>query len=76
MNTITLSQIENIPLDEALQLENHVIEHYIVTTPHIIHGDIITHIWDVYHIEQAEDSDPDPIYTSSNPIKIVNFLNK
>ena len=31
--------------------------------------------WDIYHKDQAEESDPNPIFYSEDPQEILNFIN-
>lgn len=62
---ITLEQIVNQPFDnENIITDTHIILRY----------DDHPNKWEIYHISQAELSDPDPLILSEDPNEILNFL--
>lgn len=66
---LTLEQIINQPFGDG---EN---EYPIITDTHIIQRfDDHENEWDIYTKDQSDDSDPTPIFNSTDPQEILNFL--
>lgn len=58
---LTLNHIQDQQEESPITTESYVIDHY-------------GNQWDIYSNEQSEDSDPNPIFTSSDPNEILNFI--
>ena len=66
---ITLDQIINQPFSDVFEVGDIITETHI-----IIRYDDHPNKWEIYSVDQAEDSDPDPLIISEDPKEILKFL--
>lgn len=67
---ITLEQITSMG-----GTQDWILDYNLVTNTHVIlRYDDHPNKWEIYHRDQTEDSDPDPLIISEDPNEILNFL--